>query len=383
MTTTAQRLHPEDPPEVQLQVLSGDPALGVGERAETSRHWLDAEAFVTRQLVADVTLDPVRLAATALLSAADADCVLVLAPQRDGGDLRTVIALGHRAEDVATHLHTGPSLLHRVAGTGEPVHLLDRRAPAPGRRPGVASMLLLALPRSTGDSAVLAAARFPDRPDFTGDDLAAAADFARHAGSLSELAAAHAARHQLDTIALRERIAADLQGQISRHVFSVGLTLDGVAAGLDAGPMADRIAAASMELDKVIAQVRESALAVANPSPASRKSLQARVLDVVAELTPALGFEPTLSLSGRGPATATSANTVEDVVAALRATLIDIARSAKATRATVALDISEAQLTLEVVDDSGREPSGSRVLWSIPTPEQPADGSRATWGKPA
>lgn len=346
MTTTL-RLQPEEHPGLHLEVLqpedtpSGDP-------------WPEAETFVIRHLVADVTLDPLRLVATAVLAAAEADCVLVLRTPRDDDDLETVVALGGRTQDVAVHLLTDATLAQHVCRTGEPLRFRDT----------VGSILLCPLPRADGHT-VLAVVRFPGRSAFTLADLVSSAGFGRLAGALTELSAAHADQHRSDTAALRERIAADLQGEISRQLFTVGLDLYSVAAGLGAGPLADRVAAATIDLDKVIAQIRATAFDLGRPKPVLRASLHADVIALAAELTPALGFEPTLLLSGQSRDSAPSAGTSNDVLGVLRKILSDIARHAQAGAVTVSLDIGAERLALEVLDDSGREPSGTRVVWSI------------------
>lgn len=278
VTTSAQRLPPDQLQDGNLRVLHPDRAAAGGpsasESAQTEQGWREAKLFVIRQLLADVTLDPLRLVANALMAAANADCVLVLAMPGEGGGLQTVVALGRRATEVTAQLlNDAPALPRHVWCTGEPLHVLDTHAPSSDHRPAASSMLLLPLPRVIGNVAVLVAVRFPSRPDFTLDHLAEASEFAHHAGALVELSAAHLNQHRRDT-----------------------------------------------------------------------------------------------SLSGPSLDTAASADTRDDAVAVLRKILTDIALHAQAGALTVALHIAEEHVSLEVIDDSEREPSGTSVVWSTSTP---------------
>jgi signal transduction histidine kinase len=250
-------IHRPDP--VCRQSESTDDARG---RREGSReHWLDAASSVVRRLIADTTLDPLHVVAEALLFTAEADCVVMLASTDDSGPLEVVLSVGPHSDAVAAQLLTDARSLPRyVSHTREPLNVRDNHGPPTLARRTSDSVLLLPLPGSGGARGVLAVVRLSGREDFTSRELELAAGFAHYAGALAQLSAAHAAQQRRQTSEVRERMATDLHGEISGQLFSVGLTLYGVASGLGAGPMADRLAAATVELDKVIRQVRATAL---------------------------------------------------------------------------------------------------------------------------
>ncbi len=117
------------------------------------------------------------------------------------------------------------------------------------------------------------------------------------------------------------------------------------------------------------------------------------MLDVVSEVTPALGFAPATRFSGPLQATVPD-DLVDDLVAVLREALTSIVRHAGARTARVGLSVHD-ELTLTVVDDgvgigpttrrsgladlqarAGRhrgtltvlpdDPAGTRLSWSVP-----------------
>jgi signal transduction histidine kinase len=232
-----------------------------GRREGSRAHWRDAASSVVRQLIADTTLDPLRVVAEALLFTAEADCVVMLASTDDGGPLEVVLSVGTHSDEIAAQLLTdAPSLPSYVSHTREPLNVRDNHGPPTLPRRTSDSVLLLPLPGSGGARGVLAVVRLSGREDFTSRELDLAAGFANYAGALAELSMAHAAQQRRQNSEARERMATDLHGEISGQLFSVGLTLYGVAAGLGTGPMADRLAAATIDLDKIIRLVRATAL---------------------------------------------------------------------------------------------------------------------------
>ena len=352
MTTTAQRSSPASP-------VTRTAGYAVSRGARTRDRWLAASDSLAQQLLAEENTPPLHLVAEALLVGADAYCAVVLAATSEGGHLQALVCLGPRADQIAAHLLADASPLPRhVSHPGEPLHVL----PA-----GTADhLLLLPLPGAGGSRAVLAAVRFDARRGFTLEDLRAAGGFAYHAGALAELATVRAAQQRRAIAELRERVAAELHGQISQDLYLAGLAVYGVAAGLGPGPLADRLAAATTELDRLIGKIRATAHDVAQVPPCPPDSLRARLLSVVADLAPTLGFEPSVELSGRTRDAAAFQDVFDDVVAGLRGLLTTRHRDGT-DGLTVALDIIDGHLTLDVIA-GGSEPGGTRLLWPVPTP---------------
>jgi signal transduction histidine kinase len=230
-----------------------------GRRESSREYWFDAASSVARQLEAETTRNPLRVVAEALLFAADADCVVILAPTTGDGRLQIALSVGPSSDDIAARLLTdAPSLASYVARTREPLHVRDNHGRLSSTLRESDSVLLLPLPESEGAQRVVAAVRLAGRQDFTPRVFDLAAAFTHHAGALAQLSAARATRQRRQSSEERERMAAALHGAISRQLFSVGLTLQGVASGLAAGPMSDRLTAATVDLDNLIRQVRAS-----------------------------------------------------------------------------------------------------------------------------
>jgi signal transduction histidine kinase len=125
--------------------------------------------------------------------------------------------------------------------------------------------------------------------------------------------------------------------------------------------------------------------------------VRGRLLDVVGEVAPAIGFEPAVRFAGLVE-DAVSPDLADDLVAVLREALTNIARHAHARTAEVGLKIAAEGVALEVRDngvgfgetvrDSGLAnmrhraerhggtltvsdvtPSGARLCWSVPLAE--------------
>jgi signal transduction histidine kinase len=80
------------------------------------------------------------------------------------------------------------------------------------------------------------------------------------------------------------------------------------------------------------------------------EGLRQQVLDVAEDLTPALGFAPTVSFSGLVDL-GTSPDLADDVTAVVRETLTNVRRHAHATSASVGVEMTGGKIRVTVVDD--------------------------------
>ena len=196
---------------------------------------------------------------------------------------------------------------------------------------------------------VLSVARIRGRPAFTPDDLEMAAGFANQAAVAIELAAARVEQQRAAMLDERERIAADLHDHVIQRLFATGLSLQALASTLGPGRAGQRVLTAIADLDATIAQIRTSIFELQqNPRPPPR-CLRARLLDVVTEVTPALGFDPGVRFSGL--LDLLPDQTAQDLLAVLREALTNIARHAHAPTADVDLTAHPEWLTLDIRDD--------------------------------
>ena len=378
------------------------------QAARSRGEWLQATAAITRRLLspdpADPTdrvdaSDPLQLIAARSREIADADLVTLVRPAENGSDLRVEVAIGAGAEDLPGLPVPRLSLSGRVFTTGQPLRLAHPRDEAGSASVAsgaldIGPVLVVPLSGSTRVHGVLSLARTRGRTAFTPDDLELAAGFANQAAVAIELAAARVEQQRATILDERERIAADLHDHVIQRLFATGLSLQVLASTLGPGPAGQRVLTAIAHLDATIAQIRTSIFALEQDPQNPPQGLRARLLDLVTEVTPALGFAPAVRFSGL--LDCLPDQTGEDLLAVLRETLTNIARHAHAHTADVDLTGDPRWLTLDIRDDgtglgdttrrSGlanlrhraehhggtltltpRDPTGTWLSWSIPT----------------
>jgi signal transduction histidine kinase len=148
----------------------------------------------------------------------------------------------------------------------------------------------------------------------------------------------------------RERIARDLHDHVIQELFAIGLGIEG--AGGAAGVPDDvrrRLRDRVEDIDRTIRRVRTSIFALRGTLNRTRDELRSAVLDLVIELTPMLGFAPSVEFSGAPGAAST--DLIDDVTAVIREALTNVARHARASSASVDLVAGADQLIVTVVDD--------------------------------
>jgi signal transduction histidine kinase len=243
---------------------------------------------------------------------------------------------------------------------------------------------------------VLVAARLRDRPAFTDDDLDMISGFANQASLALELTDARSEQQRVAVSDDRDRIAADLHDHVIQRLFAAGLSLQGVVNRVGAETVEGvRIVDTITNLDETISQIRTSIFQLERVAGAEVADLRGRMLDVLADLEPALGFSPSTRFSGPLQASVPD-DVADDLVAVLREALTNIARHARAGSAQIRVTVHD-QLTLDVIDDgigvqptmrrSGlanlqtraehhhgslrvapNDPTGTRLSWSVPIP---------------
>jgi signal transduction histidine kinase len=144
----------------------------------------------------------------------------------------------------------------------------------------------------------------------------------------------------------RARMAADLHDLTLQNVFALGVRIDGLAAtnptmAARLRPLLDDIAQIDRELRTIV---------YANSAPPTEGTLRARIATVTDDSRRSLGFVPVLRLDGPLDSL-TGHPAAEDMLAALRETLSNIARHAHATTATVTVTLADARLHLQVTDN--------------------------------
>jgi signal transduction histidine kinase len=369
------------------------------EAAKTRQQWLQASASITSRLLSADPGRPLDFIAERSRAIAAADVVTVLLPiPGRPGELRVEVAVGTGAADLMGLLvPMAGSLSGQVFRTGEP-RLFGHPREEPSLTFFAAGALdvgpVLVLPLLGSQRAVqgvLTMARISGRPAFTAEDLEMAAGFANHASIAIELADARAEQQKAIMFADRERIAADLHDHVIQSMFAAGLTLQAVATQLNPGPMTDRILGAITTLDDTIRRIRTSIFELQQEPNSASIGVRGRLLDAVADLTPALGFEPTLRIVDLTQ-DRLSEDVAADLVAVLHEALSNVARHACANSIDVDITVSGDRITVDVRDDghgmgaatrrsglanlrrraerhdgtltiSGRRPNGTHLCW--------------------
>ena len=147
-----------------------------------------------------------------------------------------------------------------------------------------------------------------------------------------------------------DRIAAELHGHVIQELFALSMKLQGHASRSD--PLtASRINGYVGTLDDIICKIRTSIFGL-RQSRAVPGSLQARLLEIINEHAPQLGFTAQLRFAGPPDLTADAALTY-DILAVTREALSNCARHAHASTVSISLDLQDGLIILDI-SDNGR-----------------------------
>ena len=194
---------------------------------------------------------------------------------------------------------------------------------------------------------------------FTARDLEMAKAFAGQATLALELADARSDHDELVLLEDRARIARDLHEHVVQKLFGAGLTIQGTATMTRDTQVRSRLLDTISTLDDAIRSIRTSIFELQDLNPALT-SVRSRVLAVLADVAPVLGFTPELGFDGPVDTMVDEGLAVE-LEAVLRESLTNVAKHARAHRAWVTVRTNGRLLTLSVADDGvGLGPSTRR-----------------------
>jgi len=377
------------------------------EAARRQQRWIQASAEVTTRLLsgsdpADVLAD-VSLQA---LSLSGADLAMLALPDEERRRLTVSYADGDGADAVrGLVLPAGESMSGRVLATGEPVtsadFAADERAAAAARgamsQIGPAIVFPLGVPGNV--RGVLTIGRLHGAPAFPQAQADVVASFAAQAGIALELAASRAEAERLSLYEDRDRIARDLHDLVIQRLYATGMSLEGTMSMITRPEVASRITNAVDAMDETIKEIRGAIFALQARDTADRADLRSDIVDLVEEMTPLLGFAPSLRL-GAGLAGQIKPEVAEQALATLREALSNAARHAAATVVEVTVDLdADGMLTVQVTDNGigipadGRrsglgnmarraEKLGGDLQLGPADPGAPSPGTRLEWRVP-
>jgi signal transduction histidine kinase len=359
--------------------------------SEQRRRWLDASARLTPLLLAGDRERPHALIAGHAAAAADADLAVLAVP----GDPGEVVVTGAAGPLAAGLVNRAAPLAGSVAGqvisSGRPSLVTGDRLETAAAALGAGIGPLIAVPLAAGERILgaLLLGRAAGRPGFAESDLGMAASFAGHAAVTMELAEARADQILLAQAEDHERIAGDLHDHVIQELFALGMKLQSHAARSDPAAAA-RVNGYIDTLDEVIKKIRASIFGLQQPRQPTA-SLQARVMEIVDDHAPQLGFTASVSFAG-APGPGIDESLAHDILAVTREALSNCARHAHATAVTVALTVQDGLITLDTTDN-GRglgTPTRSSGLASMRRRAEnnggnlqitapPGGGTRLTW----
>jgi signal transduction histidine kinase len=174
--------------------------------------------------------------------------------------------------------------------------------------------------------------------------------FADQAALGLELARQRRETEQLSLFRDRDRIARDLHDTVIQRLFATGMQLESSMRYMTGPEAAERVQGAVGDLDKTIKEIRSTIYSLQRSDRSPSSSLRARIVELIEELTPALGFTPSLRLEGLVD-TRVSTDVGENLLPVLREALSNTARHATADRADVSVVVDEESVTLTVTDD--------------------------------
>jgi len=329
-----------------------------------------------------------------------ATLVVAWSPSGSGDELVVTYAEGDGASALLGTRAPDDSLITLVARAARTESVSDLRAdlrvPRELADTGMSSGLFVPLHAGDETFGVIGAMVARGREPMQSHEADLLQAFGAQAAVSFAYARARRDAEQLHIVTERERIARDLHDSVIQRLFAVGLSLEATSRR-PAAETSERLHRAVADIDDTIRSIRSSIFSLES-RPDDQGGLRSRVLEVVADATTTLGFEPSVRFEGPVD-TLTNDEVTENLIATLREALSNVARHAQATlvRVTVAAD----EDIVLIVDDDGvgastfeREgghgvanlnerarmlggratltqlsPSGTRVDWRVPSPQ--------------
>ena len=377
------------------------------EAARRQQRWIQASAEVTTRLLSGS--EPAEVLAGITRQARElsgADLAVLALPDEDGRRLTIAYADGDGADTTrGLMLPIGQSLSGRVLATGEPVTSTDfaadeRAAPsARGAMSQIGPAIVFPLGAPGNVRGVLTVGRVHSAVPFPQVQADVVASFAAQAGVALELAASRAEAERLSLYEDRDRIARDLHDLVIQRLYATGMSLEGTMPMITRPEVAARVTNAVDAMDETIKEIRSAIFALQARDNADRPDLRGDIVDLVEEMTPSLGFAPSLRL-GAGLGGQIHPEVAEQARAALREALSNAARHSAATRIDVTVDLSpDGMLTIQVTDNgtgiradgrrsglrnlaSRAEKLGGELVLGPADPDAPSPGTRLEWRVP-
>ncbi|MEU1494900.1 GAF domain-containing protein [Streptomyces sp. NPDC005776] len=374
------------------------------EEGRRRQRWLAASSDFTSALLSGSTESEVlggMLERAVDIAGADLGAFYLIGPN---GELTGSLALGEGAE-----AHRG-IVLPSSQGTLAAVALAEsgliavavvgtdaRVTTQPERWDGFGPAVAVSVGTRENLSGVLVLARRHGMPSFAGAEVAALPSFAGQAALALELAGRRRDAEQMRILEDRDRIARDLHDLAIQRLFATGMTLQSARPFVEHPEATERLNRAIDDLDSTIKIIRTTIFGLREHETLGKTpKLRSRVLQVVDNATPALGFATALRMEGLID-TDVPNEVADQVIAVIGEALSNVARHARAHHVEAAVVANAGMLMVTVTDDGVGMPEGARRsglrnlaeraeqlggTLSVTTCPSPRGGTVLTWEVP-
>ncbi|MFC7910465.1 MULTISPECIES: sensor histidine kinase [Streptomyces] len=337
------------------------------EESRLRERWLRATAEITHTLLSGGgRAEVLRLIAERAGEITGSALAAVGMPMEDTGTLSVEIAVGLDAEahqglvlPVESTL-MGMAFTEAVPVTSADVGQDPRVSPEPPRFAGLGPAVAVPIGTAEGEvRGVLLLGREAGRTVFSPSETETLQAFAAQAAVAMELAQRRQDAEEVAVLKDRDRIARDLHDLAIQRLFATGMTLQSAGRFIEHPEAAERVVRAVDDLDETIKIIRSTIFGLRSREGGAGSGLRARVVRVVGEAAPVLGFAPSVRMEGLVD-TDVPREIADHVVAVLSEALTNVARHAHAHRADVALVAEPGRVRLSVTDDGVGIPPGGR-----------------------
>jgi signal transduction histidine kinase len=335
------------------------------EDARRQQRWLRASGDVTRRLLSGAATDDVLAELTRqALEMSGADLVTLALPTPDHRNLVIQHIAGEGAgAALGLVLPIAASVFGEVLATGEAVMVDDfghddRVALAAREHMPLGPAIVLPLGAPGDVRGVFTVGRGHGAMPLAAEAVEMVTTFAAQAGIALELAEHRRDAERFAVLQDRDRIARDLHDLVIQRLYATGMSLQGAMPLIARPEASERVSSAVDALDETIREIRSTIFSLQARGDVKQHGLRAKILDVVEEMTAALGFAPALRLVGPLD-DQVPADVGGDLLSALREAMSNAARHAGASRVAVAVEIGS-DLVLRVTDNGTGIGPGAR-----------------------